>query len=806
MLHPMLHPVSPFHPRRLALAVLLAELAFGAAAPALAQSGAAAQAESPRRYAIQGGTLDHALNRYAGASGILLAIDGELTAGKTSQGLSGDYTVREGLATLLAGSGLDAVEQPNGSYALCKAAAAPAGAAAAGAATLPQIQVTAAADHEPAAGPVYGYLAKRSATATKTDTKLSETPQSVTVVTRDQIVDQGANNMQDALNYAAGVRSDAYGLDSRSDGVRVRGAAPDEYLDGVRKSFSYYTSSARTDPYTLERIEVLRGAAAMLYGQGGTGGVVNMVGKRPQAEAQHELGVQVGSFQRKQAQADLTGPITDDGQWLYRLVLVKRDADTQVDHIPDDHTLVAPSLTWRPNAATSLTVQALWQDDKTISTSQFFPWSGVAASNPNGQIPTSRFIGEPGFDRYNTKRKTIGWVFEQALNSDWKFRQNARYSNNKVDYRTLYADSFSLPGGYYADPEGQRVVGRYASSSLTTTKVFGADQGVEGNFGTGAVKHKVLIGVDFLHYKQTGASADDYPDYYGGGTPYIDVYKPVYSGYSMDKLTPLAANTQKQTGIYLQDQLSLTPAWLLTAGLRHDRASNETAGADTQKSSATTKRVGLMYLSETGVSPYLSYSESFTPVPNSTQGQVFKPLRGEQWEGGVKYEPAGATLALNADVYHWKEKNQLKEITPQLTEQLGKTEARGVELEARGQIVRGFELIAHYNYIDLDKQLEAIPKQQTAIWGKSSFAIAGLAGFSVGAGVRHMGDFQDGAAPTTPATNLLDAMFAWENRQWRVALNVSNLTDKTYVATCLGRGDCWYGAKRNAVLSATYRW
>lgn len=673
--------------------------------------------------------------------------------------------------------------------------------------TLPEVQVTAQAERETATGPVRGYLAKRSATGTKTDTKLSETPQSVTVVTRDQIVDQGAGNMQDALNYAAGVRSDAYGIDSRSDGVRVRGVSPDDYLDGLRKSFSYYTSTARTDPYTLERIEVLRGGAAMLYGQGGTGGVVNMVSKRPQAEAQNEVGVQYGSFNRKQVQADLTGPLTDDGRWLYRLIAVKRDADTQVDRVPDDHALFAPSLTWKPDAATSLTLQALWQDDKTISTSQFFPWSGISTGNPNGKIPTSRFIGEPGFDRYDTQRKTLGWVFEHQFNQDWTVRQNLRFSNTKNDYRTLYGDSFSEPGGYYADPAGQRLLGRYAGATLATTKVFGADQSVVGNFTTGTLRHKVLIGYDYLHYKQTGANASDYPDYYEGGTvPSIDVYRPVYTGYTSPEMVEVAPNRQKQHGLYLQDQLGLTSKLLLTLGLRHDRASNETEGAETQKSSATTKRFGLMYLADNGVSPYVSYGESFTPVQNSAQGQRFKPLRGEQWEAGVKYEPAGSTLSLTADVYQWKEKNQLKQITPVLTEQLGRTEAKGVELEARGQLMPGLDLTAHFNYIDLDKQLEAIPKQQGAVWAKYNFARMGMRGLSIGAGVRHMSDFKDGAAPTTPSSTLVDALIAWDHAQWRVALNINNLTDKSYVATCLGRGDCWYGARRNAVLTATYRW
>ena len=189
----------------------------------------------------------------------------------------------------------------------------PAPAASAPTTTLAPVTVTGKGEYETATSPVTGYRAKNAATASKTDTPLRETPQSVSIVTRDQIVDQGATTLQDALNYAAGVRSDAYGLDSRTDSVRVRGGYPDEYLDGLRKNFEYYTSNARTEPFTLERIELLRGPSAMLYGQGSTGGIANMVSKRPQAETQGEVGVQFGSLSRKQVQADLTGPLTADG-------------------------------------------------------------------------------------------------------------------------------------------------------------------------------------------------------------------------------------------------------------------------------------------------------------------------------------------------------------------------------------------------------------------------------------------------------------------------------------------------------------
>lgn len=684
--------------------------------------------------------------------------------------------------------------------------AAPAPAASAPTTTLAPVTVTGKNDRETATSPIAGYRAKNAATASKTDTPLRETPQSVTVITRDQIVDQGATNLQDALNYAAGVRSDAYGLDSRTDSARVRGGYPDEYLDGLRKNFEYYTSNARTEPFTLERIEVLRGPSAVLYGQGSTGGVVNMVSKRPLAETQGEIGVQLGSWNRKQVQTDLTGPLTADGQWLYRLIAVERKADTQVDYVRDDRTVLAPSLTWQPSAATSWTFQALYQKDKTGSTSQFFPWAGTLTANPNGTLPTSRFIGEPGWDRYDTERSFVGWLFEHRFNDNWTVRQNLRYTNTDVDYRTLYGDSFSLPGDWAGDPVNKRLFGRFADATVTKTRLLQADQHAQGSVEWGGIQHKLLFGLDVAHYRKTGQSAFDAPEYLGGGVALIDAYAPVYGNFTPPTFSDIPRFTQRQLGVYAQDQMKLGTNWNLMLGLRHDSARNETEGAAAQKASATTKRVGLLYAADSGWSPFVSYSESFTPVAN-IGNQSFQPLRGKQWELGVKFEPVDGELRFNAAVYDLREKNQLQQdMVTNLYSQLGETHAKGVELDLKATLARSVDIIANYTYTKVDEQIEEVPHHQASVWGKWRFALAGRSGFSLGAGVRYMSAFHDGEGPTVPALTLLDAMAAWETGPWRLALNVNNLADKTYVATCLRRGDCWWGARRNVVASVTYRY
>lgn len=663
--------------------------------------------------------------------------------------------------------------------------------------SLPEVRVDANAEAETATTPVIGYRAKNAVTATKTDTPLSETPQSVTVVTRDQIVDQGATNLQDALNYAAGVRSDAYGLDSRTDSVRVRGATPDVYLDGLRQAYGYYTSTTRTDPYTLERLEVLRGPSGMLFGAGTAAGVVNMVSKRPLQEAQREVGVQFGSFGRKQIQADLTGPLNADGSLSYRLIAVQRKSDTQVDYVPDDRSLIAPSLTWRPNAATSLTLQGLWQKDKSGSSSQFLPWEGTLLPNPNGRLPGSRYIGEPG-DFYNSERKTFGWLFEHKFNDDWTVRQNFRYAQNENANQYHYGAAFSGFDSWSSDPIFKRVLGRYFDNQLTLNRTQTLDNHVEGHFQTGALKHTLLVGADFARQRENVWS--------GTNVDTIDVYAPVYGHRDVPDATALPRTRQRQTGIYLQDQMKLDN-WIFVAGLRHDRASSSAAGSDEQKSSATTKRFGLMYASPSGWSPYVSYSESFTPQ-SPRQGQIFTPLRGEQWEVGVKYEPKDRALAFSAAVYDLREKNQVVEEQPNVFSQRGLTKTKGVELEAKGSIGSNLDLIAHYNYTDADVQIEGLPKHQASVWAKYRFAIGGVSGFSAGAGVRAMSSFRDlqfGTGPRIPGVVLADLVFAYDTASWRYALNINNVTDKKYFSTCLSRGDCWYGSRRNIVASATYR-
>ncbi|XAH25182.1 TonB-dependent siderophore receptor [Xylophilus sp. GW821-FHT01B05] len=668
---------------------------------------------------------------------------------------------------------------------------------------------------ETAAGPVTGFVARRAASATKTDTPLIETPQAISVVTRDQIEAQGVTTLRQVTGYSAGVVSSYF--DSRVDSFTARGGAVTQYLDGLLRSYGTY-NSARPDPYTLERVELLRGPSSVLYGQGQIGGVLNLVSKRPQAEAQREVQVQLGNYGRKQVAVDLTGPLDAEGKWLYRLVAVGRDSGTQVDHVPDDRALIAPSLTWRPSADTSLTLQAVRQRDKSGSLIGFFPWQGTLLPSAYGQIPTSAFISEPGWDAYNSSQTSFGYLFSHRLNDSWTLRQNLRNTESKVDYRTLYT-SFAADAatGRPARPvfnADNRTLNRDLYQYFNTGRTLQIDNQAEARFSTGGLQHTVLFGLDAQHNKTGQASGR------GSAAP-IDVYNPVYGNYSPPAaLTRQPGVTQRQLGLYAQDQLKWD-RWVVTLGLRHDRARTDTEGrpAAAADDKAWSKRAGVAYLLDGGWAPYLSYAESFYPLGGlDVYGTPYKPQRGKQWEAGVKWLPADGSVSAYAALYKLRDTNRktTDPTNPLNSLQIGEVEVNGLELEAKASLDRHWDWTAAYawtdakvsrsNAADLGKRLSGVPEHSASLWLMHRFSSAGRAGFSAGAGLRYLGETWDGTDTLrTPAVTLLDAMLAYDQGDWRLALNVINLTDKVQLTTCLTRGDCFYGQRRTMTATATYR-
>ena len=488
----------------------------------------------------------------------------------------------------------------------------------------------------------------------------------------------------------------------------IRGTEAAEFLDGLRRTFGYYVNNYRIDPYFMERIEVLRGPASVLYGQAPVGGIINSVSKRPQAEQGGEITVEYGTFDFKQVKFDTTGLVTSDGKWSYRLTGLARDAETQVDYVDDDRYALQPAITYRPDGDTTITVLGHFQKDQTGTAAQFFPHVGTIFPNVNGRhISQDRFGGEPS-DHYDTDVASGSLLVEHKFNSWLKLQHASRYADIHNDYLGTYPLFWG-----YTDP-AQEEIQRLRYKSITDTQTFNQDTNLEAKFATGPLSHKVLGGIDYAHFKaSTGSNyAIDFtafnvyaPKYNTGhwagqgcdGT----VYDGVTSSYDDPQVCSMSDQTVSQTGVYVQDQMRLGN-WIAVLGARQDWIDNAADGSDTQKDDAVSYRAGLMYEFASGFTPYVSYGELFVPVVDTDKyGKPFDPQKGRMYELGFKYEPTGANFAINGAVYDIAENNRLvSDVDPNFSVQIGAVAIKGFEIELTGKVTDNLKVVGGYSYTD----------------------------------------------------------------------------------------------------------
>jgi iron complex outermembrane receptor protein len=657
--------------------------------------------------------------------------------------------------------------------------------------------------------------ARQTASAgTKTDTPLSETPQSITVVTDDTFISQGAISVSDTLRYVAGVQANPYGSDSRVDGGFIRGIDPLQFRDGMRDIFSYY-ATIRSDPYNFSRVEVIRGPASVLFGAGSIGGIVNMVSKVPEFDTKGEASLVYGSFDRIEALADVNTTLTDGVAG--RIVARVRDAGTQVDHVPDDRVMIAPSLRWQPSSSTDVTLIGLYQKDNGGSTSQFLPLVGTLLPNPNGQLPHNLFIGKPGWDRYDGRLLQGTGMVTHEFNENLRVNLKARYIDSNLTYLTHYPDSYSNPENPFIDPD-QRIIGNYADGSIAQMEIFTTDNNVQFDFNTGdAFKHLLLGGVDYSwnRVRKTGGLGYEFMDIYnidydalsdyGGGIPTAADPNFIFGSYE--------DTSQTQLGFYLQDQIRIIDRISVVLGVRHDNVRTEDTFGEIVKDKATTFRAGIIGDIVEGVSPFFSYTESFDPISGiASDGNPFKPKRGRQFEGGIKFLPDDATI-LTATGFHIRESNRPVDdaTTPDPFDQrqAGSLTSKGFELEAIRILPGNYEIIANYSYVWIresgtDQQLADVAKHNASIWGTKSFFMNEDTSLRLGAGVRYVGDRHSGPI-TTPEYTLVDALAEIRHGPWLFSINANNLLGKQYYASCLSRGDCFNGADRNVFGRVSYQ-
>jgi len=680
---------------------------------------------------------------------------------------------------------------------------------------------------ETATGPVDGYVATRSATGTKTDTPLLETPQSISVITRDQMVAQGVENLAEALRYTPGVTGELFGLDTRGHGIQLRGFNIWDsafYKDGLQLRGTDFAAPFTLDPYLAERIEVMRGPASVLFGQGDPGGMINFVSRRPSDKPGYEVELGLGNYHEYEGKFDLTGPLNAEKTWLYRLTGIVRDSDTQVDYVNRDRVAFAPALTYKPNPDTTLTILSFYQQDRTGWGIQFYPSKGTLNANPNGMIPTSRFTGEPGFDKYDLTQYGVGYLFEHNLSNAWTIRQNVRYAHLDNVQEGVFGLGFRrFNTNNNPDFEKYRWLKRYGDFGVGSLDSFAADNNVEGKFTTGPLSHTLLLGLDYQRHQFNDV---------GGGTnavPDLDLFNPTYGApvirdYSDDSIYQDTTQTQSQLGLYVQDQIKFNK-WVFLLGGRYDWATMQTEDrrwgqSGTQNDQAFTKRAGLLYLFDSGVAPYVSYTESFLPALGAeVGGPAFKPERGRQYEAGVKYQPPGWKALATLAVFDLCKQNVVRYDHLNRPFQTGEICSRGVEAEATAEVWAGLTLKAAYTYLDMEitkdvvgsnvgKTPYGVAHNRAALWGDYKIQGGTFEGLGFGAGIRYVGESWGSDLNTfkVPPFFLADAAIYYEWGKFRFAVNAQNLFDKTYVSSCSGRSYCYYGERRKVVASVHYRW
>jgi len=617
---------------------------------ASSQLVAAEQAASVRTYNLPAAPLASTLNQIASQAGLALSLNPSLAAGKTSAPVNGQFDAAGALREALRGSGLQLEQSSAGTYSLV--------AVPEGVMDLPATSVIGVEDAESAWGPVQGYVAKRTAAGTKTDTALVEVPRSISVVTRQQMDDRNAHTLDAAVRYLPGITASSYGSDTRADWLRVRGFEPTQFLDGLPLPKGVY-ANPKQETWNLDRLALLRGPASSVYGQTPPGGLLDMVSRRPSTEASSEIQLQYGSDNHRQINFASTGKIDDEGRFLYGVSGVVRDGGTQIDHIDDKRYNIAPSLTWNIDEDTRLTLLTQFTRDDTGVTSQFYPIQGTKIDMPFGKISHHKNLGDPDYDFYDRTYYALGYAFEHRLNDVWQFRQNLRYTKSDLSFQTVTVNSYFPSIGFVVDDEGN--TGRGTTNVDEDISQFAVDNNLQADFATGDINHTLLIGLD--HQR----SNTNYTSIFGTA-PSINVNDPVYglpitrpprssAFYDYDQKT-------YQTGLYVQDQMALDQ-WRLTLGGREDwvhtgtKFFNKGDATNTQRDKNFSGNAAISYVFDSGFVPYLSYAESFQPASNAVASPTdsFKPTEGKQWELGIKYQPPGSSTLLTAAVYDLTQKN-----------------------------------------------------------------------------------------------------------------------------------------------------
>lgn len=708
------------------------------------------------------------------------------------------------------------------------------------------ITVTAApAPQESAWGPAATIAARQSATGTKTDTPIQKVPQSISVVTAEEMALHQPKSVKEALSYTPGVAVGTRGASNTYDYLIIRGFAADgqsqnNYLNGLKMQGNFY-NDAVIDPYMLERAEIMRGPVSVLYGKSSPGGLLNMVSKRPTTEPLKEIQFKAGTDSLFQTGFDFSDALDDDGVYSYRLTGIARSANAQQKGAEEQRYAIAPAFTWRPDDKTNFTFLSYFQNEPETGYYGWLPKEGTVEPLPNGKrLPTDFNEGAKN-NTYSRNEKMVGYSFDHEFNDTFTVRQNLRFAQNKVSQKSVYGYGMCSDPLYTKDDDALKASPCLSipqsewNHTLTRQYVidneklenFSVDTQLQSKFATGSVEHTLLTGVDFMRMRN---DIDSWFGYAGSVAP-SDIYNLDRSDFDFgahpDPSGPYRVLLkQKQTGLYVQDQAQWDKV-LVTLGGRYDWAEQSSFNRDYGNKSDRddkqfTWRGGVNYLFDNGVTPYFSYSESFEPASlTDANGDLFAPSKGKQYEVGVKYVPEDRPIVLTGALYQLTKTNNLMADpnNPNFSIEGGEIRARGVELEAKAALSASVNVVGSYTYTDAEYTTDTtykgntpaqVPKHMASLWADYTFFDGPLSGLTLGTGGRYTGSSYGDPANSfkVGSYTVVDALVRYDLARVgmagsNVALHVNNLFDREYVASCFNTYGCFWGAERQVV--ATFR-
>jgi iron complex outermembrane receptor protein len=627
-----------------------------------------------------------------------------------------------------------------------------------------------------------GYSPRNSSTATGTDTPLRDIPQSIQIIPRAVIEDRDAQQLGAALETAASV------ADTGGRGVSVFG--PGFLIRGFNTGGGLYREGVQTfslgplSTNDLERIEVLRGPASVLYGQGEPGGIINLVPKKPLSEPFYSLSVGGDGFGSYNGLVDFSGPITNDRTLRYRLNVSYNDFNGFRNPVDGNELLISPIITWDITPKTSLDLYSQYTKNR-----ENIDQGLVAGSNGIIDLPRDRFLGED-FSEFSQDQFNIGYRLNHEVNESLTLRHNLNYQSYSPRRYSPLFDSLDETTGE---------LGRLAYFAGGKYQRFFVNAEALGRFNTGSVSHQVLAGVQ---YRNTAEQPEfQFSNLYSP----INIFNPIYTGipYATEPEF-FRDDTIKTLSFYLQDQINLLPNLKLLAGVRFDTAEqfrttqviDEPRDEFRQTDSAFSPRVGIVYEPIKPLSLYASYSTSFQPsfgASRNLDDATFEPELGRQFEVGVKWDIT-ERLLFTAALFDIRRQNvQTPDPNdPLFTVQTGEVTSQGFELGIGGEILPGWNITANYTGLNafvsqdntelLGNRLANVPDSQFSLWTTYRIQQGSLQGLGFGMGLFSVSQRAGNSLNTfnLPAYFRVDAGLFYARNNWRAQLNIQNLFNTTY--------------------------